>query len=162
MFVTHLCTRIYASIALQRGRSPVFLSWGAKESVLQPKPFSSIHISGINIQYHFILHCCRPRLPPIFWLTTPQKMSLSMSLPWLNVMSVTILVSSSSSSLDQVPGKTKRFVINEHDVTSVFYAPVRRTSRSCKWFRYRSRQSAAVRWTISLIFSHCCPRSCTD
>lgn len=118
---THLCTRIYASIALHLGLSPVFLSCGASESVL----CTSQRCHGKRDRerggtYHLILHCCRPRFPPIFLLTTPQKISLSISFPCSTVISDTICVSSSSSSLVHAPAQhgVSRLVRKERQTKS--------------------------------------------
>lgn len=56
-----------------------------------------------HVIHHLILHCCLPRLFPIFSATRPQKTSLSKSFPCLVVISVTMRVNSSSSSFFQWP-----------------------------------------------------------
>lgn len=104
--IAYFRIRIYASRADQRGRWPSFLYWVLNESVLRVDGKFELYDVADAKAYHLILHCCLPRRFPIFSLTTLQNTSLSIFLPCLTVISVTISVNSSSSALDQGPEDT--------------------------------------------------------
>lgn len=99
---THLWIRMYASWAVHLGFSPSFLRALLKESVLDTTSTPTLQTEGEGAN-HLFRHCCLPRFPPIFWLTTPQKISLSTSLPCFAIISLTITVNWVSSSFDHAP-----------------------------------------------------------